>query len=219
MKKRLLIVGGYGSGEIAMSVFQEMNAVTQEWEILGFLNDIKKPGEYLGKYPVVGGSDEIKDYVNKGYFIHYTYHMNAKNKKERISIFEQYGIPLEASATGIHPRSYLDPSTEIGKGVLICANVCTSFHVKIGNFIHCYTNSFLGHDTIVGDFSTIAAHSVIGGRNRIGKGVHIGLNVTTREEVSIGKYAIAGMAAVVLNDVPDGGVIVGNPGRLLRVNS
>ncbi len=216
MKKRLLIVGGHGSGEIAMSVFQEMNAVTQEWEILGFLNDIRKLGEYLGKYPVLGSSEEVKDFVDKGYYIHYTLHLNAKNKEERIRHFESYKIPLEANATGIHPRSYLDPSTETGYGVLICANVCTSFGVKIGNYIHCYTNSFLGHDTIVGDYSTVAAHSVIGARNRIGKGAHIGLNSTTREEVTIGEYVIVGMAAVVLNDVPDRELVVGNPGHLLR---
>jgi len=215
MKKRLIIVGGHGSGEIAMSVFQEANIVTDEWIIEGYLNDIIVPGELLGKYPVLGPSDAVKEYVDKGYYIHYALHFNAKNKEERVAKFVSYNIPLEANATAIHPRAYLDPSTEIGYGSLICANAATSFGAKIGNFIHLYTNSFLGHDSLLEDYTTQTAHSVIGGRNIIGLGAHIGLNSTTREDIHIGKYAIVGMGSVITKDVVEYNVVAGNPARIL----
>ena len=32
MKKRLLIVGGHGSGEITMSIFEDINVITNEWD-------------------------------------------------------------------------------------------------------------------------------------------------------------------------------------------
>lgn len=216
MKKPLLIVGGHGSGEIAMSVFQEVNAITNEWEILGFLNDIVEPGSMLGKYKVLGPSEALKDYVNKGYFIHYALHFNAKNKEQRVIKFNKNEIPLEANASAIHPSAYLDPSTKIGYGTLICAHACTSFGSVIGNFVHIYTNGFIGHDSIIKDFSTITAHSVIGGRVLIDEGAHVGLNATVREDLRIGKYSIIGMGSVVIKNVEDHSIYVGNPAQFIK---
>jgi len=214
MKKRLVIVGGKGSGEIAMSVFQEANLITNEWRIEGYLNDIINPGGMLGQYKVLGPSDAIIDYVNQGYHVHYALHFNAKNKSDRVKVFQSYNIPLEANATAVHPRAYLDPSTRVGYGCIICANSATSFGAIIGNYIHQYTNSFLGHDSSLKDYSTHAAHSVIGARNTIGQGAHIGLNATTKEDVSIGEYSIVGMGSVVTKSVDEFLVVAGNPAKI-----
>ena len=216
MKKRLLVVGGHGSGEIAMSVFDEVNRVTNEWQIEGFLTDILKPGEMLGRFPVKGGSNELSDWVRKGYYIHYALHLNAKSKRQRVNDFEKLGIPLEANATAVHPRAYLDPSTEIGHGVLICAQAATSFGPRIGNFVHLYTNSFVGHDTTIKDYSTVAAHAVIGARIIAEKGCHIGLNSCIREDVRIGEYAIVGMGSVVTKDVAPTTIVGGSPATFLK---
>jgi acetyltransferase EpsM len=213
MKKKLIIIGGQGSGEIAMSVFQEVNNITNEWLIEGFLNDIVEPGKLLGKYKVLGPSEAVVDYVNRGYYIHYALHFNAKNKEQRVKIFEEYNIPEEANATAIHPRAYIDPSTEIGYGCLICAQTATSFNTKINNFIHMYTNSFLGHDSELQNYSTQAAHSVIGARNIVQTGAHVGLNSTTKENIIIGKYSIVGMGAVVTKNVANYDIVVGNPAK------
>ncbi|PLX84411.1 MAG: hypothetical protein C0617_07955 [Desulfuromonas sp.] len=215
MKKRLIVVGGHGSGEIAMSVFQEVNSLTNEWIIEGFLNDIVDPGNCLGKYKVIGPTDAILDYVNKGYHIHYTLHFNAKNKEQRVDKFKSLNIPLEANATVVHPRAHIDPSTEIGFGTMICANASTSFGPKIGNFVHVYTNGFVGHDSTVGDYATVAAHSVIGGRIDIDTGAHIGLNSCIREDLRIGKFAIVGMGAVVTKPVEDYAIVAGNPAKVI----
>ncbi len=216
MKKRLLIVGGHGSGEIAMSVFQEANKVTNEWDIEGFLNDIIEPGGDLGKFKVLGPSEAVKDYVCRGYFIHYALHFNAKDKEHRVKKFNEIEIPMEANASAIHPSAYLDPSTKIGYGTLICAHACTSFGSVIGNFVHIYTNGFIGHDSIIKDFSTITAHSVIGGRVTIDEGAHVGLNSTIREDLRIGKYSIVGIGSVVTKNVEDYSIYIGNPAQLLK---
>ena len=70
LKKKLLIVGGYGSGEIAMSIFEDKNIVSNEWDLQGYLTDIANPGQKLGKHSIIGSTEEIADYVEKGYYIH-----------------------------------------------------------------------------------------------------------------------------------------------------
>jgi len=216
MKKRLLVVGGRGSGEIAMSVFDEVNRVTDEWQLEGFLSDVLAPGEMLGRFPVKGGTNELKDWVDKGYYIHYTLHLNAMAKRARVTAFEELNIPLEANATAVHPRACLDRSTEVGHGVLICAQAATSFGPRVGNFVHMYINSFIGHDTAIEDYSTVAAHSVVGARIVAGKGCHIGLNCSIREDIRIGEYAIIGMGSVVVKDVTSATIVAGCPAQYLR---
>ena len=90
MKKRLLIVGGHGSGEITMSIFEDMNVITNEWELAGYLTDIREPGQKLGKHTVIGSTAEIMDYIDKGYYIHNALYFNAKDKKKQSS--PVYGI-------------------------------------------------------------------------------------------------------------------------------
>ena len=87
MRKRLVVVGGRGSGEIAMSMFEAANEATDEYELAGFLPDIGDPGERLGKHLIVGGTEEVGDYVQRGYHIHYALHLNAKAKHARVEKF------------------------------------------------------------------------------------------------------------------------------------
>lgn len=216
MKKKLLIIGGHGSGEIAMSIFEDANQVSGEWDIAGYLSDIKEPGQYLGKHKVIGATNEIENYVRKGYYIHNALFFNAKDKENRVEKFRKLKIPLEANATAIHPSAYIMPGTKIGYGVVICPYAATSFGPEIGNFVHIYTQGFIGHDSIIKDFSTIAAHSVISARILVDEGAHIGLNSCIREDLSIGKYSIVGMGAVVIKDVDDFSIVAGNPAKEIK---
>lgn len=215
MKKRLLIVGGKGSGEITISLFEDINQVTGEWIIEGFLTDIKAKGEFLGKYQVVGSTNEIKDYVDKGYYISYTLHCTTKNKFERVQKFKALNIPLEAHANGIHPLAYVSPSTKIGHGIIACPFAATSFAPEIGNFVHLYPQSYVAHNSIVNDFCMLTAHSTVGARVKVGEGVHLGLNSCIREDLTIGKYSIIGMGAVVTKNVGDFEIVAGNPAKVI----
>ena len=215
MKKRLLVVGGHGSGEIAMSIFEAANEVSNEWILEGFLSDVGAPGEMLGRHPIVGGTDEVEDYVERGFHIHYTLHLNAKKKSVRVAKFRGLRIPLEAHASAIHPLAHLEPSTELGPGIIASPFSATSFGVRVGGFVHLYTSGFVGHDTSVGDYSTVAAYSVLGARVTVGEGGHIGLSSCTREDVRIGEYGIIGMGAVVLRDVAPFEIVAGNPAKVI----
>ena len=215
MKPPLVIVGGHGSGEIAMAVFEAANAAREQWQIAGFLSDVCPPGERLGRHLVLGGTAEVEDFAARGYLIHYTLHLNAKKKQERVERLRSLRLPLEAHASAVHPRAHLEPSTEVGPGVVVCAQAATSFGVRLGGFIHLYTNAFVGHDTAVADYATLAAHSVLGARVLAREGCHVGLNSTVREDVSLGEYSIVGMGAVVLQDVAPFEIVGGNPARRL----
>jgi sugar O-acyltransferase (sialic acid O-acetyltransferase NeuD family) len=218
VKKRLVVVGGHGSGEMAMAVFDASNELTEEWEIGGFLSDIGDPGEYLGRHQILGGTDEVNDYADRGYHIHYALHLNAKKKYDRVEHFRSLGIPVEALATAVHPKAHIEPSVTIGNNVVACAYAGTSFGATVNDHVHLYSYSYLGHDSLIGEFATITAHSVVGARVTAEEGSHIGLNSTIREDVRVGRYAIVGMASAVLKDVEPFQIVGGNPARPLRTS-
>lgn len=106
-------------------------------------------------------------------------------------------------------------------------------HLKIGK------NAVLGADLLfmarggitIEDDVMIAANAQIISNNHdpydrwvlpckpvlIQKGAWIGAGATVLPGVSIGKYAIVGAASVVTKDIPDYGVAVGNPAKVIRM--
>jgi len=215
VKKRLIIVGGTGPGQIASAVFEDMNKINDEWIVEGFLNDVMQPGEYFGKYKVLGASQELSDFIAKEYCIHYALHINAKAKEQRVNWIKDMKIPNELLATAIHPTAYIMEGTIIGAGSLLAPYAITSFGAKIGMYCHVYSNAFLGHDCDIKDYATIAAKSVVGARVIVDEGAHVGLNSCLREDIIIGKYSIVGMGAVVINNMEPYTIYVGNPAKMI----
>jgi len=116
-----------------------------------FLSDVCPPGERLGKHPVLGGTAEVADFVARGYLIHYALHLNARKKWSGCPTAGPGPAP-EAHAAAIPPaRPTWSPPPRSAPGVVVCAHAATSFGVRLGGFIHMYTNCFVGHDTLVAD--------------------------------------------------------------------
>ena len=217
MDKKLVIIGGAGSGQIAMSVFQELNTIKREWEIVGYLSDILEPGKYLGRYRIIGRSDEIVNYINDGYYCHNALYFNAKDKINRVNRFKKLNIPSIRNASAIHPTAYIGQETKIGNGVLFAPQSSTSYGPIIGNYVHVYNKAYIAHDAKIDDYVTITGHSYVGARVHVKEGAHIGVNSCIREDLVIGKYSIIGMGSVVVKDVPDYSVVIGNPARVVKM--
>lgn len=211
---KIVIMGGVGGGQIATTVIEDMNREKPEWEIAGFLNDGQEINSILGKYPVVGRTEEAPDFAKKGYFLHYALH-NAKVGHLRAERLKNMNISPEMFPQLIHPTAYTNGAGSIGQGVLMAPYVIISFGASVGSFCHLYGNCMIGHDAKVGDFVSVSSNAVVGGYVNVGEGCHIGVNCSIRENVKIEKHAIIGLGSVVLKDVCEGEIAVGNPSKII----
>jgi len=111
---------------------------------------------------------------------------------------------------------------EIQNGVFIGNNVVVSSHSFICSLVTIEDDVFIGHGVMTVNDVHPPSFRRTGSkehwkRTLIKKGSVIGSN-STIFPVVIGKNAVVGAGAVVLQDVPDGCVVVGNPGRIISSN-
>lgn len=103
----------------------------------------------------------------------------------------------------------LPPATKVGPNVLIA-------YQGLGTVLH--------RDAVIGRGAVIASGVTIGGRAGrvgapdIGEGALIGTGAKVLGPVRVGRFASVGANAVVLDDVPDYAVVVGVPGKVVRIN-
>ena len=104
----------------------------------------------------------------------------------------------------------------IGVGNYIQEAVQIQAEVSIGDNSSIHMGTLIGHESKIGN-STFIAHAVsISGLVEIGDGVTIGTNSTIVPRIKIGNWATIGAGSVVIKDVPDYAVAVGNPAKVIK---
>ncbi|MEX0291178.1 MAG: acyltransferase [Flavobacteriaceae bacterium] len=122
----------------------------------------------------------------------------------------------------IMPNCQIGLKCNIGQNVVISPEVILGNNVKIQNNVSVYTGVICEDDVFLGPSmvftNVINPRSAINrrgeyARTTVKKGASIGANATIVCGNDIGQYAFIGAGAVVTKDVPDYGLLVGNPAR------
>jgi sugar O-acyltransferase (sialic acid O-acetyltransferase NeuD family) len=117
--------------------------------------------------------------------------------------------------TIIHPDSSLANSIHIGEGTFVARNVAINPMAQIGKNVILNTNCTVDHECIIGDNVHIAPGAVLAGNVIVKDGAFVGANAVVKQGVTIGQNATIGAGSVVLENVEDNQVVVGNPAKKL----
>lgn len=110
----------------------------------------------------------------------------------------------------------------IGQNVVISPEVKIGNRVKIQNNVSVYTGVICEDDVFLGPSAVftnvVNPRSAIVRKNEykptlVKKGATIGANATIVCGITIGRYAFVGAGAVVIKNIPDFALVVGNPSR------
>lgn len=123
----------------------------------------------------------------------------------------------------IMQNSRIGKRCNIGQNVVISPDVVLGDNVKVQNNVSIYTGVILEDDVFCGP--SMVFTNVINPRSHIvrrdeymrtlvKKGASLGANCTIVCGVTIGRYAFVGAGAVIVKDVPDFALVVGNPGKI-----
>lgn len=206
--KDIYIVGAGGCGRETLSMLQEINAIKgPQWNIQGFLDDTEDP--LAGKECDFGVVGSIRDYSPRPNDTLVMAIANPADKKNLAEMLLCRGAQFE---TVVHPYANLGRHCAIGNGTIVQCGFGMTVNVKIGSFVT-LLSSCVGHDVVIGDYSTISSHCNISGNVSVGEGVFMGGNVAVAPHMTIGSRAFLCMGSVVLKNIPDDTRVMGNPAR------
>lgn len=214
--KKIIILGTGGNAIDIIDIIDDINEFegTTQYECIGLLDDEKTSwGKTYNGFTVLGPLENA-DTFHSTYFINGI--GNSQNFWEKDTIIAKTRVSLNKFETIIHPKASVSNTAKIGTGVVIFPNVTIANSVTIGNHVTIYPNAVISHDVVIGDYSIITSGVCISGGVKIGSLCYLGTNSSIKENLMINKYALIGMGSVVLKDVAEDNVVVGNPARPLR---
>jgi len=206
----LIIVGAGGLGRELLQWVKDINKVHNMWRIIGFIDDNPNAlDNYECDYNVIGS---IKEW-NPGNEYYACAIANPELKMKVVTLLKSKGAKF---ANIIHPLARIGDFNKIGEGFVAYPNACVSVNVTIGDFVT-LLSSGIGHDAIIGDYSTISSYCDITGGVKIGKKVFIGSHVTIVPKRIIGDEAYIGAGSVVVSNVKEKTKVFGNPARRIYI--
>ena len=163
--------------------------------------------KYLFDYKVLGKYDP--GIVNGEKII-----ISIGNNKLRAHVAEKivtdFGIAIHISAS-------ISDYSSINIGSVVMHKAIVQSYAKIGKHAIINSAAIVEHDCIIEDFVHISPNVTLCGNVKIGEGTHVGAGAIIIPGIKIGKWCIIGAGSVVIRDVPDHVVIVGNPGKIIKI--
>lgn len=211
LARPLIILGAGGNAQDVLDVVERINAVKPAWEMLGFLDDGRRPGtRYLG-YEVIGPLDRARNVESDVCFISSIWNSSTFTSVDKV--LEATGLEASRFATLVHPGAAVSSRAELGRNVLVHFGSSVAGGVRILDHVSIGPGCLIGHGTCVGSFTTVAAGAVVAGDVQIERNCYVGSGVAIREHVRIGERSLIGLGAVVVKNISPDTTVIGNPAR------
>lgn len=201
--RSVYIIGAGGHSRVVRSVLRAL-----EIPVAGILDDATDRYEAsVDGIEILGPVDRLADLPPRPVLIAIGDNRTRSNLADR--------VPWEMPSL-IHPRAYVDPEAEIGRGTIVMAGAIVQPGAIVGQHAIINTGASVDHDCRVGDFSHLCPGSRLAGEVSIGRGVLFGTGAVTIPGAAVGDWTVVGAGAVVVRDLPPCVVAVGNPAKTVR---
>ena len=194
--KDILIIGAGGIGRETAWIIEEINEVKPTWNLLGYIDENSEMhGKELNGYKVLGSLEVLEKLEEKPYVV--VAIANCSVKKSIVTkLGEKYNF-----ATIIYPTVKVSKFIQIGQGTIIYPGVTLTVNTKIGNHVLISGNCGIGHDTVIGDYSSVLWGSNFSGYDTVGESCFIGVGTKVIQGINISKENKISAGITVLEDV------------------
>lgn len=216
--ERLAILGDGGFAREVFFLVKEINRAGVHFEVVAFIVQEAIPGARLLGHSLVLDRD-----VEQLGDVSFVTGMGQPAVKRRVVETIRERSPDARFATLVHPNAvaatdpvYGDQALKLDQGVVVTAGNIITVNVRLGSHAHLNLDCTVGHDTVIGEFVTVSPGVHISGQVNIEAGAFIGTGANLIEGVRIGRDAVVGAGACVIQDVAAGATVVGVPAVPVR---
>jgi acetyltransferase EpsM len=198
----MYLYGASGHSKVIIDILKQQQVVVE-----AVLDDTPK-SDFIYGIPVVKASEIILD-------AEAVLMVSIGNNAFRKRIAESLNVRFY---TAIHSSAVVSPETILGTGTVVMPNAVINAFSTLGK--HCIVNSgaIVEHDCILENYVHISPNAALAGGVSVGEGTQIGIGTSVIQGIKIGKWATIGAGTVIIEDVPDYAVVVGNPGKIIKFN-
>jgi sugar O-acyltransferase (sialic acid O-acetyltransferase NeuD family) len=202
---KAVVYGAGGHGKVVADLLMVAGA----YELLGFVDDVRKPGDRVFELVVLGPGEWLRTDAAHGVEVALGIGDNAA-RKDLASRCPRPPLVV------IHPSAVVARSARLGAGTVVMANATVNPDARVGEGVIINTGSVVEHDCVVGDYAHLSPNAALGGGAQLGAGVHLGLGAVVLPKVCVGARSRVGAGAVVNRDLSEDVVAVGVPARARR---
>ena len=208
--KDIVLIGAGGFGREVAWLIEDINEVNEEWNIIGFVDDNEAiQGTDINGYKVVGNIEWLKNQK-----------LNVVNaigdpivKKK---VIERLIDSKNIYPALIHPSVIYSRQVSFGEGSIVCAANIITTNIEIGKHVIINLDCAIGHDAILGNYTTVLPSVNISGFVKTEECVSIGTGSAVIQGVKIGENTVIGAGSVVVKDLPANCTAVGAPAKPIK---
>ena len=212
--KKIAIIGAGGFGREVVCLINAINEKNEEWDFIGFFDDVKNIG-YENEYgKVLGRIKDLNSYPESLAVV------VAIAKPSAIEV-----IVKSIKSSNIYFPNLIAPNViffyknniSLGRGNMISFGCSISCNVHIGNFNILNCCILVGHDTKIGDYNAIMPSTNISGNVTMGERNFLGVSSVILEKLTIGNDTTIGANSLIFRNTKDKNTYIGNPASIVKL--
>jgi sugar O-acyltransferase (sialic acid O-acetyltransferase NeuD family) len=210
MTSRIILVGAGGFGREVLSWAHDAHTIGTLGKVDFFIDDNPQANissEYDCTY--LGTIKDLSIRPDDKFLLG----ISSPNVKRKI--FERFSDHLDKFLSFMHPSAVIAKTAKVGRGVVICPFALVSADTKILDFVTINVMSSIGHDSVIGNFSTLSGHVDVTGQVTVGDEVFFGTGSKVVPRIQIGAKSKIGAGCTVMKSVPENSTYFTQPAKKL----
>lgn len=208
----LVIYGAGGLGRELLGLLRALDPDERQWRFKGFIDDSRETGDPVDGCKVVGGKKTLLSADTPLSVV-----MGIASPAAKASLYAELAEnPHLSFPVLIHPRAYVEPSARLSPGSVVSPFCFVAVNARLGLCTFLNAAAQIGHDSTLGDFSSVMPSVNISGNVSIGPRTLVGVGARILQGLAVGADSTVAIGSVVLNDVPDQVTVMGYPARVVK---